>query len=89
MLKRVFRRTLSDELARRGGAPVAKVDKPEAVLRRLIVGTIGGHPASTAALLLVAEATGQFDQPYTKANKAAVLLRWLGDATPSSRAGRG
>jgi hypothetical protein len=89
MLKRVFRSTLSDELARRGGEPVAKVDKPEAVLRRLIVGTISGDPASIAALLLVAEATGQFDQPHTGTDRAAVLLRWLGDTTPSGVEGRG
>jgi hypothetical protein len=89
MLKRVFRSTLSDELARRRGGLIRKVHKPEAVLRRLIVGTIGGDPASTAALLLVAEATGQFDQPYTGTDKAAVLLRWLGDDTPTSRRGRG
>jgi hypothetical protein len=89
MLKQIFRGTLTDELNRRGGGPVRRVHKPEAVLRRLIVGTIGGDPASTAALLLVAEATGQFDQPYTKADKAAVLLRWLGDAAPTSRPDRG
>ena len=78
-LKRLFRNTLSDELARRHDAAVKTRSKPEKILRGLIAGAVAGDPRSVTGLLRLAQATGEFEGATDGDNRLELLFRWFSD----------
>src|SRR5690349_12273121 len=59
-LKTLFHQILNEQIPLIDGSQSRKVTKPEAIMRRLIIGAVKGDTRSVMTLMRIAEQTGEF-----------------------------
>jgi hypothetical protein len=76
-LRTLFKKVMKEQVSLREGGEVRKVSKAEAILRGLVVGAMKGDTKSAAAVLRLAEQTGEFDDEHAPLQKIErVIIRW-------------
>ena len=83
-LRRLFCKLLNEEIALREGAAVRTVTKGEAILRSVIVGALKGDARNLAALLRLAEQTGQLqDDEHNAPAAQQIIFTWRAPSDPA------
>jgi hypothetical protein len=74
-LRTIFKKVMEQVSLREGGE--VRNSKAEAILRGLVVAAMKGDTKSAAAVLRVAEQTGEFDDEHAALQKIErVIIRW-------------
>jgi Family of unknown function (DUF5681) len=83
-LRTLFKKVMAEKVSLREGGDVRKVSKAEAILRGMVVSAMRGDAKSAAAVLRLAEQTGEFAEEKPAITQIQRIIIGWQDGAPRS-----